>query len=182
LILSFVIAGIVTVVLLAFIWYLWRSARRLDRIHRRVIQTRNALDRALVKRASWVLRLADSLLCGQKGSEELRAAATAALEEQTGDDEELGENEEGLLVESRLTEVIRKVLSEDVQVSLDKDPFGKQLLEGTLASGYRVQVLRSLHNQDVTLAREIRSNLLTRVFHLAGHAKLPTYVDFDDEL
>ena len=65
---------------------------------------------------------------------------------------------------------------------MGNDPLAKAQWDDLLELCYQLQVTRTVYNQDVTLVQELRKRHLVRVLHLAGFARLPEYVDLDDEL
>lgn len=167
--------------IVVFVYYLWSLARRLDRLHRRVLQGMLRVDRALVRRASDALQLADSGLLPPEAAAELRGAAREALlSAELVDDGTERSIDSRYACETHLTHVIGRIVPE-FSGKLRSDPFGSQLLEGLSASGYRVHVTRSLVNQDVAQVRDFRARPICRVFHLAGRATLPDFAEFDDE-
>lgn len=172
-----------------------RTARRIDRLHRRVLSGRAGLNRQLVKRASEAQRTADLEAVPPAEASQLREAAAGALAlaESGVVAVGLGRNpesraqqsrtaEERLLAESMLTRAIAQALSPDVRALLLEQPVTAAQLSALDGACYRVQLARTLHNQDVALALALRDRPLPRVLHLAGGAALPEYVDLDDEV
>lgn len=173
------------------IW-LWRLAVRIDRLHRRVISTRATLGRSLVKRASDSLQLAASGLLDEDAARDLAVAARRSLatveipvvadgiEDMTTAADVVGDRR--YVVESDLSRALRQALDQPTRDRLELDPLGTVMLADLDSTSYRIQVSRTLHNQDVSLVRNLRGRLPARLFHLAGHAPMPQYVDLDDEL
>lgn len=180
---------VAVLVCLLGVW-LWRLAVRIDRLHRRVISTRAALGRSLVKRASDSLQLATSGLIDHTGSDDLATAARrclAAVEipvvadgiEDASTAVDVFEDRR-YVVESDLSRALRDVLDQQTRELLSGEPLGEAMLEDLDATAYRVRVNRTLHNQNVSLVRDLRGRIPARLFHLAGHAPMPQYVDLDD--
>lgn len=194
--------------------YLWRLAVRLDRLHRRVLSTSWALDRALVKRAATSLQVADFGFLPLEAATDLARAAKAALavvdvpvyvdqlrspillsNQSTLSNQSIlspkplvdkAETQraklvERLLIESELSRVIRGIVEESTKEWFRADEVGAPLLGEFQMACYKVQVARRLYNQDVRQVHYLRQKLLVRLFHLAGHAALPDFVDLDDE-
>lgn len=185
-------AALAGLLLLIFAVWLWRLAVRIDRLHRRVISSRKNLGRALVKRGADSLKLADSGLLGQEEATGLAQAARRALSlvefpviaDGIEDDTTATDvyDDRRYVVESALSQELREVLDEDARARLRLDPLGEAILGDLEATWYRVRMTRALHNQDVSLVRDLRRRWVVRAFHLAGWAALPQYVDLDDAI
>lgn len=172
----------------------WRSAARIDRLHRRIGSTRLSLDRHLVKRSSEAARLAEGGLLAEEDANRLRAAASEALAaaeyplasdalgglSRQGRGKEAG-YQERLLAESRLSQALRECLTPSTRAKIGRDPLAASQLEIIDNATYRARVARNLHNVDVGNVRRLRERPLARFFHLSGRAPLPHYVDLDDE-
>ncbi len=167
--------AVVVLVLLA--WYLSYNAARLDRLHARVEGTYAALDAQLVRRAEATLELANS---GHLDAASTLILAAAASESLAAADGEQADRE---IVESDLTEALEVALSPDVLSGLrHTDEPTRETIARVSAAGMRVQLARRFHNDAVTDVRRVRRKPVVRVFRLAGHAELPSTVEFDDEL
>lgn len=173
-------------------FWLWRLAVRIDRLHRRVISTRNTLGKALVKRGSDSLKLADSGLLDAEAATQLALAGRNALAmvefpviaDGIEDDTIAADiyDDRRYVVESELSKVLREVLDESTRARLTADPLGEVVLRDLQTTWYKVRMTRTLHNQNVSLVRDLRKRAVVRVFHLAGWAALPQYVDLDDAI
>jgi len=165
------------VVLVVMAWYLSYNAARLDRLHARVEGTYAALDAQLVRRAEATLELANS---GHLDAASTLILAAAASESLAAADGVQGDRE---IVESDLSEALEVSLSPDALGSLRRsDEPTRETLARVSASGNRVQLARRFHNDAVTDVRRVRRKPVVRVFRLAGHAELPSTIEFDDEL
>lgn len=186
------IAVVVTLAVAAAV--AWAQAARIDRLHRRISQGRLSLDRHLVKRSAGAVRLADTPSLPGPDADRLRGAAEAALDAaqhplaadtlgglarpEVG---AAGDSSVRLAAESRLSQVLREQLTDQVRSGLEASPATASALQALDLDSYRVRVARNLHNQDVASVRLLRRRPLARLLHLSGHAPLPEFVDLDDE-
>lgn len=179
----------VVIVVIALAWYLSYSAARLDRLHAKVEGAMSALDAQLVRRAEAALELANSgtldpasaLLVADAATESLERTTEHPLTEDLLDGQHFGGRED---VETDLSVALRAALPEDVVTGLraqDDESVG-DFLDRVAASGLRVRLARSFHNDAVREVRRVRAKRSVRVFRLAGYAALPEPVEFDDEL
>lgn len=188
-----VLAGAVAVLL--------RSAKRIDRLHRRVLASRQNLEIALVKRAAEATQLAAFPALDEHARRSVASAAAVCLElaEDGLATDGLNSNftrasghdpsdeaasaaqlvEERLAAESALSETLREVLTAQVRSDLNDDPLAQASLRTLADTRYKVKVLRTVHNQDVSSVRKLRQARVARSFRLAGRAPLPEKVDFD---
>ncbi len=168
-------ATLVVVVIVLLAWFLSYSAARLDRLHARIEATSAALDAQLVRRAEATLELANS--------GHVDAASTLILASAASDSMGIAEEAVREGIESDLTEALEVVLTPDVISGLRQtDELTRETLARVTAAGIRVQLARRFHNDAVTDVRRVRRQLVVRLFRLAGHAELPSTVEFDDEL
>lgn len=167
------VLGFTLLVLLAlFGFYLRGLAGRLDRLHVRVEASRDALDAQLLRRAGATLDLASSGGLDVASAFLLLEAATAAQE---------CEPERRAEVESALSEDLRAVIdSPGVVEALRADTAGGERLAALDRAVERVVLARRFHNDAVRTARDLRQAGLVRIFHLAGHAGLPSSFEMDD--
>jgi hypothetical protein len=193
-------AVLVLVVAALAAWLLWVAASRLDRLHRKVMASRLALDAQLVRRASAAVDLAASGELDPASSVLVAEAAHAVLDDDA-DARRLGEQVPGLvppdgprprrllggmaesraLAESDLTATLRSALEDaDDLAEVRSVPAGDELLASLSAAWYRAQLARRFHNEAVAQALRVRSKWWVRLFHLAGHAPMPVTVELDD--
>lgn len=165
-----VVGAVVLAVLLAVGWYLSYTAVRLDRLHHRVIGTGAALDAQLVRRAEATLEVAYIAGIDPASAALLATAATEAL------DQEETWSQARLDSESQLTELLRVTQRDPGQ----EDAEGEQVLDRLRGTGERVQLARRFHNEAVAEARQVRGQRAVRFLHLAGTAKVPLPINFDD--
>jgi len=86
-------------------------------------------------------------------------------------------SQERLDAESELTEVLRATQAPDSEQPAEVE----ELIERLRGSGERVQLARRFHNESVREARDVRGQRLVRFLHLAGRAKVPLPINFDDD-
>lgn len=187
---------IAVVVVLAAGWYAIQLAKRLDRLHWRVLTTRDTLDRLSARRAadasllasSGLLDAADAARLGRLAAQCLASEGARLVNDELDrrrdglhdvpyDERQVAERSER---ESALSRELAAVLTPQMRERIARDPGGRSTLESLDAASYRVQLTRSMHNVDVTQVRHLRENPWVRLFHLYGHAPAPTTIDFDD--
>ncbi|MFB8228379.1 hypothetical protein [Cellulosimicrobium sp. NPDC055967] len=198
------ITVLVLVVAALVAWVLWVAASRLDRLHRKVMASRLALDAQLVRRASAAVDLAASGELDPASSVLVAEAAHAVLDDDD-DTRRLADQVPGLaggegadegtpprrllggmaesraLAESDLTATLRSALEDaDDVAELRSGPVGDELLGTLSAAWYRAQLARRFHNEAVAQAQRVRRKWWVRLFHLAGHAPMPATVELDD--
>ncbi|MEN0128098.1 MAG: hypothetical protein AAGC49_01570 [Brevundimonas sp.] len=188
-------------------WWLWVTASRLDRLHRKVGAARAVVDTQLVRRATVAAELATSSLLDPVSSVLVGEAAWAALAAGGSDAEttpgmpvELREllaadprdpitqsslaqriSERGR-IESELSATLREVLSDESEVAaIRAEPGGEEVFDDLGSAWYRVQLSRRFHNEAVAQTRRMRRGVLVRALRLAGHAPEPQTLELDDE-
>lgn len=166
-----ILGAIVLAALLALGWYLSYTAVRLDRLHHRVIGTAAALDAQLVRRAEAALEVAYMAGIDPASATLMAGAAGEAL------DPAETWSQERLDAESQLSEVLRATQAPVVGQQVEVD----ELLERMRGTGERVKLARRFHNEAVQEARAVRGQRLVRFLHLAGSAKVPLPINFDDD-
>ena len=85
-----------------------------------------------------------------------------------------------LEAESALSEALELNLDEQLRSSLAEDPVAAAQLAALDEASRRVRLVKALHNQDAAFTIKLRRHWLVRVFHLAGKAKMPAEIIFDD--
>ncbi len=174
-------------------------ARRLDALHKRVVNSLAVLDAQLVRRAELAMELASSGVLDDASKVIVAQAAWEAGvqgERLVGSDPRreapsLGELAEmttsrGVdrsIAETDLTVALRAALGdpEDI-VLLEADEIGSEILSKLRATSYRVQLARRFHNDAVNSVRKLRSSWIVKTARLAGRAALPHVFEMDDEL
>lgn len=168
-----------------------RMAKRIDRLHRRVESNRVNLNRQLIKRAAETMRTADLAQVPPVKAAELRTAATDEIsmagiplvtEGLGADRSNLAGTLERIEAESNLSEVLRNCMDEELCAEMRTDPVASAQLDALVEACNRAELIRTLHNQDVSLTIALRSRRLPRVLHLAGSAELPHHVELDDRV
>lgn len=171
-------------------------ATRLDRLHWRILSTRDSLDVLLGRRASEARVLASAPYFSEDEAELLRMRAEEALAYETsplaadgldrrGEERTQSENPEEvaqrLAVEGTLSCTIRTLVTEERRSRIGEDSLWAQRLAALDETSYRVQLARSMHNLFVTQTRKLREKTWVKVAHLAGYAPVPAPIDFDDD-
>lgn len=162
---------------LFFIWFLSHQAGRLDRLHHRIEISTSALEGHLNRRAGIAAELV---------SLNFLDPATEAYLMQSAHDVLAGSdlpNEDRLGEESELTEALCDAFEDRLDVSeFRKDEAINLLLSELLAVGNRVQLAKRFQIEAVRDCLEIREQTFVKLFRLAGHAKMPKALDFDDRI
>ena len=167
-------------------------ARRLDRLHQRILASRDSLSRLLLRRASEADLLSRSV--GLKNSG-LADAARAYIQDggdqltTDGLDRRTAAQRQGDRVDvatrleraSALSRAIRETLTPDERARIASDPEAGARLEALDATCYRIELTRNVHNVDVAGVRVLRSARMVKLLRLAGHAPIPEPIDFDDD-
>ena len=186
-------------------WALYARAVRVDRLHRQVLGARATLEAQLVHRAEAAAELASVPALDPASGLLLSRAAREALDaEGPLVDDGLGTSTplEGTpssnpassgaalpapttrsraLIESDLSRVLRTVVNEPARRELSVDPLSLPALNRLDRACSRLVLARRFHNTHVSEAQALRSRLLVRVCHLAGHAPMPQTFDADDD-
>ena len=167
-------------------------ARRLDRLHQRILASRDSLSRLLLRRASEADLLTRSVGLENSG---LADAARAYIQDggdqltTDGLDRRTAAQRQGDRVEvatrleraSALSRAIRETLIPDERARIASDPQASARLEALDATCYRIELTRNVHNVDVAGVRARRSARMVKLLRLAGHAPIPEPIDFDDD-
>ena len=167
-------------------------ARRLDRLHQRILASRDSLSRLLLRRASEADLLSSSAGLESSG---LADAARAYIQDggdqltTDGLDRRTSAQRQGDRVDvatrleraSALSRAIRETLTPEERARIASDPGAGARLEALDATCYRIELTRNVHNVDVAGARALRSARMVKLLRLAGHAPIPEPIDFDDD-
>jgi hypothetical protein len=161
---GWVIAAVLVAILLTT-WVIF-TATRLDRLHARVDAALAALDVQLVRRAAAVRHVLESgaLPIDAADQRQFAAAARTALNAADGG-REAAENELGHVI---------------AELAADASPITPTAAVELHEAGVRVVIARRFYNDAVRDTRELRSGLMPRILHLAGHREVPQYFDIDD--
>lgn len=152
----------VSVVVISLI--LIRYARRVDRLHRRVVQAKATLDHALSQRRSLVRSLVEHPDFDSAARQRLASLLDVA------------EQHPSEANESALSRALREERSAVMEVETVGYGEGNDVSEVSR----QLAMARRFHNQEVEQVRRIRARMIVRVFHLAGRAQLPDTYDMDD--
>ena len=167
-------------------------ARRLDRLHQRILGSRDSLSRLLLRRASEADLLSRSAGLENSG---LADAARAYIQDggdqltTDGLDRRTAAQRQGDRVEvaarleraSALSRAIRETLTLEERARIASDSQAAARLEALDATCYRIELTRNVHNVDVAGVRALRSARMVKLLRLAGHAPIPEPIDFDDD-
>ena len=167
-------------------------ARRLDRLHQRILASRDSLSRLLLRRASEADLLSRSAGLENSG---LADAARAYIQDggdqltTDGLDRRTAAQRQGDRVEvaarleraSALSRAIRETLTFEERARIASDSQAAARLEALDATCYRIELTRNVHNVDVAGVRALRSARMVKLLRLAGHAPIPEPIDFDDD-
>ena len=167
-------------------------ARRLDRLHQRILASRDSLSRLLLRRASEADLLTRSVGLENSG---LADAARAYIQDggdqltTDGLDRRTAAQRQGDRVEvaarleraSALSRAIRETLTLEERARIASDSQAAARLEALDATCYRIELTRNVHNVDVAGVRALRSARMVKLLRLAGHAPIPEPIDFDDD-
>lgn len=188
----------VLVAVLVALWVVFGAASRLDRLHRRVLESRATLDAQLVRRATAALDLAlagvldpvSSVLVSEAAREALDHVplALGPVDEVAGargpghrpapaEPEEIDQE----MAESELTRVLRAALGDAAdRAALAEAEDAAELLDRLDREWYRAQLARRFYNDAVVQVRRIRAKGYVRLLRLAGRAPLPQTFEMDD--
>ena len=167
-------------------------ARLLDRLHQRILASRDSLSRLLLRRASEADLLSRSAGLENSG---LADAARAYIQDggdqltTDGLDRRTAAQRQGDRVEvaarleraSALSRAIRETLTLEERARIASDSQAAARLEALDATCYRIELTRNVHNVDVAGVRALRSARMVKLLRLAGHAPIPEPIDFDDD-
>ena len=167
-------------------------ARRLDRLHQRILASRDSLSRLLLRRASEADLLSRSAGLENSG---LADAARAYIQDggdqltTDGLDRRTAAQRQGDRVEvaarleraSALSRAIRETLTLEERARIASDSQASARLEALDATCYRIELTRNVHNVDVAGVRALRSARMVKLLRLAGHAPIPEPIDLDDD-
>lgn len=186
------LALVVLVVAAAVVWLSWISASRLDRLHRKVIASRIALQAQLARRGAAAIDLASSGLLDPAGAVLVADAGFTVVEDagpQAVPGGELTALSMGGLgadrerAESALSATLRSALGDEESVGrLRRTADGAELVGNLAAAWYRAQLARRFHNEAVAQAQRARRTWYVRLLHLTGRAGVPQTVEFDDQM
>jgi hypothetical protein len=166
-----ILGAVIMAIVLAVGWYLSYTAVRLDRLHHRVMGTAAALDAQLVRRAEAALEVAYIAGIDPASAALLASSAGEAL------DHTESWSQARLDAESQLTEVLRATQRPTGGPGAEVE----ELLTRLQGAGERVKLARRFHNDAVRETRQVRGQRLVRGLRLAGTARVPREINFDDD-
>lgn len=162
--------------LVLFALYLSNVAGRLDRLHLKVENARNALDRQLALRSAICSEIAGLDILDKQLRNRLANAIHAAISEELLDSHTNYEWE----IESEVT----KSLCDLFNKSFDLNKYSeiKNLIQETAGATRRVQYALTFYNDAATSALKVRKRWIVRTFRLFGRASMPVLIDFDHQI
>jgi len=161
---------------LFFAWYLSNVAGRLDRLHLKAEAARLSLDTQLAYRTSAVGRLVEKLKAQNYQIDELAIVWEEVLRREA---DEVNDDLQWQY-ESALTLAINNLVNTH-QALLSNNEYANVIADLAQASR-RVQYAKAFHNDAQRNALKVRRRWLVRAFRLAGRAKLPSLIEFDDSI
>ena len=160
------IAALLAVVAL----YCYYSAKRLDRLHRRIDAAGAALDSQLRRRAATVAELI--------ASGELPAATATTLTSLVTDAQSVTAlSHDREVVENALSRGLADLAERTPQLFLSPSTAAAEVHDEAL----RATIARRFYNDTVRDALALRDKRVVRWLGLAGHAPHPAYFEMDDE-
>jgi hypothetical protein len=150
-------------------WYLSFSASRLDRLHHRVETSWATLDSLLQKRAALAQEIVAESNLDPATAYLISTSATAAR------DANIIERSSA---ESVLSEALKLVQNAALDNSLE---LPSELLVELSDLTSKVKLAINIHLESVNATRNVRSQLIIRLFRLAGKAPLPVRYTFEDD-
>jgi hypothetical protein len=150
-------------------WYLSFSASRLDRLHHRVETSWATLDSLLQKRAALAQEIVAESNLDPATAYLISTSATAAR------DANIIERSSA---ESVLSEALKLVQNAALDNSLE---LPSELLVELSDLTSKVKLAINIHLEAVNATRNVRSQLIIRLFRLAGKAPLPVRYAFEDD-
>lgn len=185
------ITVIVVTVLVLIVWWVWVTANRIDRLHRKVAASRAVVDTQLLRRASAASTLSASGLLDPVSSVLIGEAAWASISAGRTDTGGIAQLPAGIAapapeadrgwLESELSATLREVLDDPAEIDeLREEPGGAELLDALADAWYRVQLARRFHNEAVAQAQRMRRGWAVRTFRIAGRAPMPQTLELDD--
>ena len=150
-------------------WYLSFSASRLDRLHHRVETSWATLDSLLQKRAALAQEIVAESNLDPATAYLISTSATAARDANII---------ERSAAESVLSESLKLVQNAALDNSLE---LPSELLVELSDLTSKVKLAINIHLEAVNATRNVRSQLIIRLFRLAGKAPLPVRYAFEDD-
>ncbi|KGA08965.1 MAG: hypothetical protein GM48_2285 [actinobacterium acIB-AMD-7] len=150
-------------------WYLSFSASRLDRLHHRVETSWATLDSLLQKRAALAQEIVAESNLDPATAYLISTSATAARDANII---------ERSAAESVLSEALKLVQNAALNNSLE---LPSELLVELSDLTSKVKLAINIHLEAVNATRNVRSQLIIRLFRLAGKAPLPVRYAFEDD-
>ena len=162
--------------LILFAIYLSNVAGRLDRLHLKVENARNALGRQLALRSAICSDIAGIEKLDSSLRNRLSNAIHASISEESLEVHTVNE----WLIESEVTKTLCELFDKTFDIS--KYPEHKNLIQETAGATRRVQYALTFYNDAAKNAIKVRRRWIVRTFRLFGRASMPVVIDFDDQI
>ncbi len=165
------------VFVVGFIWYLSHQAGRLDRLHHRIELASTSLDGHLNRRAGIAAELVSLGFLDPASEAYLMQSAHDVL---AGADLP---DPERLSDESELTEALADAFEDEEDVlEFRTDAAINLLLDELIAVCTRINYAKRSYADAVRDCLTLHDQTLVRLFRLAGRARRPTMIEFDDRI
>lgn len=167
----------IVVFFLFAIWYLSHQAGRLDRLHHRIEVAMVGLDGHLNRRAGIAAELVSlNFLDPALEAYLMQSAHDVLAGEDLPDSMRLSD-------ESELTEALADAFEDEEDVNeFRKDAAINLLIDELLTVCTKITLARGFHADAVRDCLNLRNQLLVKMFRLAGRAKRPVAIAFDDRI
>ena len=156
--------------------YLANVAGRLDRLHLKVENARNALDRQLALRSAICSEIAGVEVFDKNLRNRLANSIHASISEESLDVHTQNE----WLIESEVTKALCELF--DKSFDINKFPNHKNLIQEAAGAARRVKYALTFYNDAATSALKVRKRWIVRSFKLFGRASMPVLIEFDDQI
>jgi hypothetical protein len=156
--------------------YLSNVAGRLDRLHLKVENARNALDRQLALRSAICSEIAGVEVFDKNLRNRLANSIQASISEESLDVHTQNE----WLIESEVTKALCELF--DKSFDINNYPNHKNLIQEAAGATRRVKYALTFYNDAATSALKVRKRWIVRSFKLFGRASMPVLIDFDDQI
>ena len=167
---------IIFLVLLVFLGvYLSNVAGRLDRLHLKVENARNALDRQLAIRSAVCRELVNMQEIDSNFRNKLNQAIQDSINEESLEVHSINEWQ----IESNVTKILKQIFDNNFSINLISN---KKIVEEIAAASRRVQYALTFYNDAANGAIVVRKRWVVRFFRLFGRASMPEVIEFDAEI
>lgn len=162
--------------LLIFVWYLSNVAGRLDRLHLKAEAARLSLDTQLAFRTSATGRLIEKLKSQKIVVSDLDEILLKVIHFEV----EVADDQTQWQLEGELTDQLNELF--DQKPDLITNAELTRIITDLAAACRRVQFARAFHNDAQRNALLVRKRPFVKIFRLAGRAKMPELIEFNDQI